>query len=171
MALVKLGQKYRVFYESSKRDSGISNITATIKRPDGVKVGPLSLTEEILPEFFGTYSVEYTIPTNAPLGEWTGIVESPEEGVKSGFRFSVESDSSSSGVIESSEDEVDLVIDESPVFINVEELSSVDLEIDNKEAVLTVEKDQEIDLIIPSNDIILKTDIDEIVFNVDCEEI
>ena len=170
MSLVKVGTNYRVVYESKDLKSGIDNIFSIIKRPDGVKVGPTQLSEELIAELAGTYSVEILIPTNAPIGEWSGVVYSMDEGFKSAFRFSV-TDGLGGGVSSSDcEEEVDLIIDQSFAALNIEDEDDLNLIIDSSEVSLSV-YDDEIGLVVTSEEVNLTIDDVSIDLDVNCEEL
>lgn len=170
MSLVKVGTNYRVVYESKDLVSGVDNIFAIIKRPDGVKVGPIQLSEEVITELAGTYSVEILIPTNAPIGEWSGVVYSMDEALKSAFRFSV-TDGLGGGVSSSDcEEEVDLIIDTSSADLTIEEHGDIDLIITSREVSLSV-YDDEIGLVVTSEEVDLKIDDVSVDLDVNCEEL
>lgn len=138
MSVVKVGGTYRVLYEAKNLSTGLDNIFATIRRPDGVKVGPVQLSEEIIPELLGNYSYDLLIPTNAPVGEWTGTIFSTDENVKSSFRFSVQDESSGSVSGASNDDDAILVIENNSVSIDVEKIELVEVNIQSELAEIKV---------------------------------
>lgn len=78
--MATLGKKYTVVYESKNLRTGITGITTTIKKPDGSTIGAFSLTEYSEPEFSGIYYAEFNTSVNDPVGEWIGVINSPNEG-------------------------------------------------------------------------------------------
>lgn len=169
MAVVKVGTNYRVVYETKNLVSGIDNIFATIKKPDGNKIGPFQLVEEVIAELVGTYSIEIPIPSNAPIGEWTGLVISIDEGIKSGFRFSVtdlDGGGSGDGVCE---DDVDLIIDTSEIDLNIQSVSDIDLIIDATTVTLSIDPVSEVQLSANTDGVELSIEEQIIDLEIGCE--
>ena len=170
MAVVKLGNKYRILYEAKNLQTGLSNISATLRRPDGVKIGPVNLTEEGFSELLGNYAYDLTISANAPVGEWTGTILSSDEGIKSSFRFSVSDDSGSSSSAGDTEEQVDLLVDGSIVMLKIEDPEIIFLKVETEAIDLKVEE-SEVNLSVQSEEIKLEIDSVSVQFDVDCEEL
>lgn len=168
MSLVKPDSYYRAVYESKNFVSGVDNIYVTLRRPDNIKIGPLELVEEIIPELAGNYSVNIYIPANAPLGEYVGNIFSMDEGIKSSFRFSVQdlaSDGTGSSICD---DDVEISIDSSIANIYISESKEVDLVAESL-AVNILLSESEAVLLINENEVELNLEVIEVELIAECE--
>jgi len=83
-----LGLPYKIIYHAKDLTTGLSNIEATVRKPDGSSLGPLTLAEETVPGMTGIYSVSFSTALSDPEGEWYGIIDSQDESHRAPFRIS-----------------------------------------------------------------------------------
>jgi len=85
MATGQLGKAARISYESKNRVSGLIDIQATIQRPDGIDLGPFTLTE-YRPGF---YKYDFITALSDLEGDYLGFIESPTEGHTAHFKLNL----------------------------------------------------------------------------------
>jgi hypothetical protein len=96
-----LGRPYPIFYLARNAESGLTNITAKIKKPDGTYFGPFALSEDSESGFEGTYF--YNFHTNASTdleGEYLIVLSEPDVNHKAISRVSFEKLESGSGPVD-----------------------------------------------------------------------
>lgn len=81
-----LGVSFRIMYQSKNHVSGLIDVSAKIKRPDGVVIGPLVLTEVADTDFEGSYTATYTPAETDPEGNYIVALKSPSEGNHKDFK-------------------------------------------------------------------------------------
>ena len=75
------GTPYRVYYISKNFTPGLTDITAKIRYPNGVVVGPLTLTEVTSDMYYsGAYYLDVETDANDPAGEYLVMIYSANEG-------------------------------------------------------------------------------------------
>jgi hypothetical protein len=91
-----LGTAYRVSYIAKKFESGLTDITAQVIKPNGSVIGVFSLFEFDSAAFKGMYYFDLSTDVSDPEGEYIGLIHSPSEDLKTGFKvtFRPASDSS-----------------------------------------------------------------------------
>lgn len=72
--MARLGLPLKITYEAVNFRSGLTGITATVLRPDGVKLGPIALTEIAHGEFSGIYQGVVGTSLGDPEGDWVYTV-------------------------------------------------------------------------------------------------
>lgn len=99
MANGKLGTPARILYESKNKTTGLTDIVATIEKPNGDVVGPFPLVEYAT----GFYRFNFITALSDPEGDYLGLISSPTEGHTTNFKlalFSIEGGGSGGAVIE-----------------------------------------------------------------------
>lgn len=95
-----LGLPYRIIYEAKDLRSGLVDVFARIRKPNGVWIGPFPLTEESDPSMAGIYTYNLSTALADPEGEWYGHIDSPTENHRVGIRISFSRSSGSGGTID-----------------------------------------------------------------------
>jgi hypothetical protein len=70
----KLGKPYKFFYSARNYVSGLVDIIALVKNPDGTTNGTYSLSELTGSLFLGTYYFDFPTTQNDPEGEYSVII-------------------------------------------------------------------------------------------------
>jgi len=134
--MAQLGRPETVVYVSKELKSGLGNIKAYVRKPDGSIIGPFSLAESTHPHFSGVYS--FNFETNQAVdsyGIYVGIIESSMENHRAPFKINYEQISiaelneitsqvvealklmnqvESDIELESNEDEIEIIVGEGP---------------------------------------------------------
>ena len=92
-----LGQAYPLSYYAKNGKTGLTNVTAKAKLPDGSFEGPFILSEETEPGFEGFYTVNYSTASNGLEGQYLFVIYEPSSGHKNFHRAMFENISSSGG--------------------------------------------------------------------------
>jgi hypothetical protein len=93
-----LGEKYTIVYEAKNFKSSVAGITARVTKSNGSTIGPFVLNEFTTPGYEGIYFAEFNTSLADPVGEWVGVINSPnEDNYKQAFRASFQNPSQGGG--------------------------------------------------------------------------
>lgn len=70
-----LGTPFKITYTARNFVSGLTGIIATVRRPDGLKVGPVPMTEIADSEFSGVYEAIFPTTVGDPQGDYVVVVK------------------------------------------------------------------------------------------------
>jgi hypothetical protein len=69
-----LGGTTTVLYTSKNCKTGVTGITAKVRKPDGTYLGPFTLTEVVESGFEGSYLLTFNTSTSDPVGDYVGLI-------------------------------------------------------------------------------------------------
>lgn len=72
MSVALLGDSHRIIYEAKNYKTGLTDITATVTKPNGSPVGPFTLIE--FPNHPGLYYFDLGSAISDPIGDWAGVI-------------------------------------------------------------------------------------------------
>jgi hypothetical protein len=84
-----LGQPYRILYDSKDARSGLTDIVATVIKPDLTPAAVVALPEIAAPGYQGCYSGTFSTLATDLEGEWICRIASPTEGILSSVKVSM----------------------------------------------------------------------------------
>ena len=102
-----LGTPFKITYTARNFVSGLTGIIATVRRPDGLKVGPVSLVEIADSEFQGVYEASFPTTVGDPQGDYVVVVK--EGNYKSHSKISLFRNEGGGSSIESPESSKTLI--------------------------------------------------------------
>lgn len=77
--MAQLGRPETVVYSAKNLQTGLTDIKAYVRKPDGVIVGPIALTEMSNINFKGFYTFNFETLETDDFGIYTGVIVSPNE--------------------------------------------------------------------------------------------
>lgn len=90
-----LGKPYRVVYTAKNFVSGLSQITATVIRPDLTISPSYEMYEFDNVALKGCYYYDLETSADDPLGDYIVIINNPEQSMKDGIRITYQSETQS----------------------------------------------------------------------------
>lgn len=93
-----IGKPYKILYSSRNFVSGLTDIIAQVKKPDGSLHANYSLLEISGTMFQGTYSFDLASTQNDTKGEYSVVIEEQTSGTKQISKVSLQSESSGGSI-------------------------------------------------------------------------
>lgn len=129
--MAQLGQNERITYTAKNLQSGLTDLTAYVLKPNGSRLGPFDVDEYGDANFKGFYFFDFiTSKTTDAFGTYTGVIISPTEGHRSAFKIVYEEISVGElgNITDSISDSIKL-LNKADIEIGIDELEEVTVEI------------------------------------------
>ena len=158
---------FKIHYEAKNFETGLTDVVAYVKKPNGVVSGLMPMTENSAP-FNGTYGVDYQVLLSDPHGEYIGIAVSPTNGIKSSFRFSV----SESGTVSgggSCDESVEIDVSVNVVDLLLANADQIVLQVLPSQIALQATETKEVSLLSKMETVNFESKLQTVKLEIDCE--
>jgi len=118
-----LGLNYPIIYQAKNLQSGLTNITVKIIRPDNSVLGTFQMSEMTAQGMNGVYKYDLNTLSSDLKGEWLGNVDSPTEAYKVALRINFDSPNIAGGIVDTSVKVPILFVKNTKIQLNVKKYS------------------------------------------------